>query len=457
MSSNISSSPAAKPVPRHGRIAQWRKILVGALALALCLAAGTLKAQANDAFRRFLEELWPDAQAMGVSRATFDAALRGVEPDLALPDLVLPGKGEVKGQAEFTRTPAQYVSATQLAHLAEQGKTLRIKHAQWLDKIERDLGVQPQFVLAIWGRETAFGAHRSTYYAVKALVTQAYLGRRKDMFRNELLHALKMLQDGVRTRETMTASWAGAMGLTQFMPSEYYTLAYDLDGDGRKDIWGSVADALASAANQLRAKGWVAGQSWGYEVRLPKVVSCILEGTENSKPLREWVKLGVVRASGTFPEAALDQQAFVLAPAGALGPTFLALENFLVIKRYNMSDLYALFVGNLGDRIGGGGNFATPWKDVQQLSAKGIEGIQKGLQDMGYAVAKVDGKAGMNTRSLVGAYQKANGLPVDCWPTEALLAHVRASAAKAPALKGANADGDRPAAAGGAAGGSEKR
>jgi lytic murein transglycosylase len=442
----LSTTNSDLPAPTLGvrRMARAVALACSALALlAVCLVAGSAQAQSADAFRRFLEELWPEAQAMGVARATFDAALRGVEPDLALPDLVLPGKAEVKGQAEFTRTPAQYLSATQLANLAEQGKALRSKYAQALEKVERELGVQPHFVLAIWGRETAFGQHRSTYYVIRALATQAWLGRRKDMFRNELLHALKMLQDGVRTRDTLTGSWAGAMGLTQFMPSEFYTLAYDLDGDGRKDIWGSVPDALASAANQLRAKGWVAGQTWGYEVRLPRTISCALEGPDNAKPLREWVKLGVTRVSGSFPEAALDQPAFVLAPAGALGPTFLALENFLVIKRYNMSDLYALFVGNLGDRIAGGGHFATPWADVRQLSAKGIEGIQKSLQDMGYPIAKIDGKAGMNTRSLIGTYQKANGLGVDCWPTEAVLAHVRARAAKGPPVKGASAHDER--------------
>jgi lytic murein transglycosylase len=406
----------------------------------LFFVAGQVGAQAPDPFGRFLEALWPEAQTMGVSRATFDAAFRGVQPDLALPDLVLPGKSDVKGQAEFTKTPAQYLSAPYLTTLTEQGRALQTQHASWLAKIERELGVQRQFVLAIWGRETAFGAHKSSYYVVKALATQAYLGRRKDLFRTELLYALKMLQDAVRTRETLTGSWAGAMGLTQFMPSEYYTVAYDLDGDGRKDIWGSVADALGSAANQLRAKGWVPNQSWGYEVRLPKDVSCLLEGPDNGRPLSEWVKLGVVRTSGEFSAQALDQQAFVLTPAGAYGPAFLALENFLVIKRYNMSDLYALFVGSLGDRIAGGTAFVTPWSDIQQLPAKGIEGIQESLQTLGYSVAKLDGKAGMNTRSLIGAYQKANNLKIDCWPTEALLAHVRAKApAKAPPLKGADA------------------
>jgi lytic murein transglycosylase len=401
---------------------------LGALALLwLAVTSGQVGAQGPEAFRRFLEALWPDAQAMGISRATFDQALRGVEPDLGLPDLVLPGK-ELKGQAEFTKTPAEYLSATYLAKLGEQGKALQVKHAAWLDKIERELGVQRQFVLAIWGRETAFGVHRSPHYAIKVLATQAYVGRRKDMFRNELLHALKMLQDGVRTRETLNSSWAGAMGLPQLMPSEFYTLAYDLDGDGRSDIWSSVADALGSAANQLRAKGWVPNQSWGYEVRLPRHISCLSEGPDNAKPVREWVKAGVVRVAGDFPAHAMDQQAFVLAPAGAHGPAFLALENFLVFKRYNMSDLYALFVGNLGDRIGGGGDFRTPWAEVRQLSAKGIGEIQERLRALGYAVATVDGKAGMNTRSLIGVYQKANSLKVDCWPTDALLEHVRVQA-----------------------------
>ena len=397
--------------------------------LATVIFATAAHAQSADDFRRFLDALWPDAQKAGISRATFDKALRGVEPDLALPDLVLPGKTEVKGQAEFTRTPAEYLNATFLANLAAQGKTLQTEHAKWLTKIESELGVQRQFVLAIWGRETAFGAHRSTYYVIKALTTQAFLGRRKEMFRSELIYALKMLEDGVRTRENLTGSWAGAMGLTQFMPSEFYTMGYDLDGDGRVDIWGSVADALGSAAKQLREKGWVPKQNWGYEVRLPKGTTCLLEGEANKRPLREWVKLGVTRATGDFPAEALDQAAFILTPAGAHGPAFLALENFLVIKRYNMSDLYALFVGNLGDRIAGGGNFATPWASIRQLSAQGITEIQKNLKDLGYGITIVDGKAGMNTRALIGAYQQASKTAVDCWPSETVLNHLRAKVA----------------------------
>jgi lytic murein transglycosylase len=413
--------------------ASTRKVLA-LLAAALCLLPGAPSlAQNADGFRQFIETLWPEAAAKGVSRATFDAAFQGVTPNLSIPDLVLPGKSpsDVKGQAEFTRTPAEYLDVGHLGRLAAQGKALLAKHGEALEKIERELGVPRQVVLAIWGRESAFGSHRSGHYAIQALATQAWLGRRKELFRNELIWALKLLEDRVRTRETMNSSWAGAMGLTQFMPSEYYTLAYDLDGDGRKDIWGSVPDALASAANQLRAKGWVPDQSWGFEVRLPAGTTCELEGSSNARTIREWVKLGVVRPGNrAFPAEALDSQAFILTPGGAHGPAFLALENFMVIKRYNMSDLYALFVGNLSDRIAGGGGFEAPWGAVRQLSSRGIEEIQRRLQARGYAIGKIDGKAGMNTRSLIGAYQQASRLKVDCWPSEALLTSLRSTAAR---------------------------
>jgi lytic murein transglycosylase len=407
----------------------WRLVAV-ATALLVSLTGWSALAQTPNSFRQFIESLRPEAEAKGVSRRAFDAAFEGVKLDLTAPDLVLPGKeqSEVKGQAEFTRTPAQYVSATYLKRLAEQGRSLLVKHRQALEKIERELGVPAPVVLAIWGRETAFGAHRSPDYAIQALATQAFLGRRKELFRNELIWALKLLEDGVRTRENLNGSWAGAMGLTQFLPSEYYTLAYDLDGDGRKDIWGSVPDALASAANQLRFRGWVAGHPWGFEVRLPAAIKCDSEGPPNARTVREWARLGVVRArGGAFPGNVLDAEAFILTPGGAYGPAFLALENFMVIKRYNMSDLYALFVGDLSDRIAGAGTFETPWGDVRQLSARGIEALQTRLQAQGYAVSKIDGKAGMNTRALVGAYQRANGLKVDCWPSEALLSHMRSA------------------------------
>ena len=404
----------------------WRA--VAALLAALLCSSPAAHAQAS--FQAFVESLWPDARIAGVSRATFDAAFKGVRPNLALPDLVLPGKTErdVKGQAEFTKTPAEYIDSAYLARLATQGKALAVEHRATLDRIERELGIPRQYVLAIWGRETAYGHHKATHYAVQALATQAYLGRRKEMFRGELIYALKLLQDGVRTRENLKSSWGGAMGLTQFMPSYYYQLAYDLDGDGRKDIWNSVPDALASTANQLRDKGWVAKLPWAYEVRLPPQVSCQLEGPPHARSVRAWAKLGVKRARNeAFPQHVLDAEAFVLTPAGANGPVFLAFENFMVTKRYNMSDSYAVFVGNLADRIAGGGDFEARWSNVVQMPAPGIAEIQERLKGVGYPISKIDGKAGMNTRALIGAYQHATGLKTDCWPSEATLKHLRAA------------------------------
>jgi lytic murein transglycosylase len=401
------------------------------VALVLIFLSSVQVSAADEAFRRFLDGLWLEAKELGISRATFENAFRGVEPDLTLPDLVLPGKADVKGQAEFTKTPAEYLNTSYLAKLAEQGRAYLTQHASTLAKIEREIGVERQIVLAIWGRETAFGTHRSPHYAIRALATQAYLGRRKDLFRKELLLALKMLEDGVISQNAMKSSWAGAMGLTQFMPSDFYAVAYDLDGDGRKDIWGSIPDALASAANQLKEKGWVMGQPWGFEVRLPHTLSCLWEGPQNAKPLRQWMDLGVVRISGReVPRERYDDPAFLLTPAGAYGPAFLVFENYLVIKRYNMSDLYAVFVGNLSDRIAGGGGFETPWADIRQLPARDIAEIQKRLSALGYPMEKQDGKAGMNTRSQIGRYQMANNLPVDCWPSEALLKHMRGLAAR---------------------------
>ena len=353
-------------------------VLLGLLATVLVAIAA--HAQSAGDFRRFLDALWPDAEKAGISRATFDKALRGVEPDLALPDLVLPGKTEVKGQAEFTRTPAEYLNATFLAQSRRPGQDPADRaHASGSRRSSSELGVQRQFVLAIWGRETAFGAHRSAHYVIKALATQAYPRPPQG---DVPLRAPAMRSRCSRTASararTSPSSWAGAMGLTQFMPSEYYTMAYDLDGDGRKDIWGSVADALGSAAKQLREKGWVPGRAGATRCACRRAPPACSRASTTQRPCASGSKLGVVRATGALSQPRRSmRQAFILTPAGAHGPAFLALENFLVIKRYNMSDLYALFVGNLGDRIAGGGNFATPWAGIRQMSAKGIEEIQE--------------------------------------------------------------------------------
>lgn len=406
--------------------------LIGLTALAITFGGPARSQETQQPFRAYLDGLWPKAERLGVTRAVFDGALAGLVADLALPDLVIPGrsKAEPKGQAEFVRPPQDYLGKKQLEGLAAQGRMLATQHAATLDRIEREIGVDRWTVLAIWGRETAYGQYKLPHDAIKVLATQAWTGRRRDLFETELLQALKMLQAGV-PRAAMKASWAGAVGLTQFMPSEYFQYAQDFDGDGRTDIFTSVPDALASAAAQLKGKGWIAGQTWGYEVRRTAASDCSLEGPGNMRAIAEWVRLGYARTQNrSFTPAQMKAQAYLIMPAGTYGPAFLATENFLVIKRYNMSDLYALFVGNLADRIAGGGDFETPWANVKQPATRDIETIQARLQAMGRPVEKIDGKIGSVTRSQIGLYQKANGLGVDCWPGTELLRHVTNAATR---------------------------
>lgn len=401
-----------------------RNVLVLAAAVWTCAAA---PAHADDGFHAFLEGMWPDAQAQGVSRGVFDKALSSLQPDMKLPDLVLPGRpaNTEKGQAEFTRPPSEYIKRDYIMNLAAQGRALAAQHAAALANIEKEFGVDRYSVLAIWGRETAFGHHKLPHDAITVLATQAYYGRRKEMFRNELVMALKMLQVGV-PRSKMRASWAGAMGLTQFMPSEYFVHTHDMDGDGKVDIFNSVPDALASAARQLHGKGWVRGQTWGYEVRVPATADCALEGPTQARPLAEWAKLGFTRVAGRKWSADdLAQEAYLMMPAGAYGPAFLVLENYKVIRRYNTSDLYAVFVGHLADRIAGGGDFETPWAAAAPQKTATIQEIQTRLKSAGYEVEKIDGKVGSNTRKIIGSYQRTAKIKVDCWPTEAVLAHLR--------------------------------
>src|SRR6201992_3589129 len=239
-------------------------ILLAALAVVATMAGSHTARAADAGFTQFIASLWPEAQAAGVSRATFDAETRGLEPDYKLPDLILPGRPATgaPSQAEFVQVPADYLKEASIARLAEEGQRLMAKYRDALSAIEARFGVPGPVVLAIWGRETDFGRYTLPYDAVRVLATQAYVGRRKDQYRNEFILALKMLGEGVVVRKDLRASWGGAVGLTQFLPSEYYQHGVDFDGDGHVDLWHSVPDALASAASQLVDKGWQPGVRW---------------------------------------------------------------------------------------------------------------------------------------------------------------------------------------------------
>ncbi|GGF73645.1 transglycosylase [Azorhizobium oxalatiphilum] len=401
--------------------------------LAVLLVALTAQAPAraaDAAFTAFIASLWPEAQAAGVSRATFERETRGLEPDYKLPDLVLGGRPATgaRAQPEFVQVPADYVKEATIARLANEGRRLMQQHRAALEEIERRFGVPASVVLAIWGRETDFGRYTSPYDALRVTATQAYVGRRKEQYRTEFILALKILDEGVVSRKAFRASWAGATGLTQFLPSDYYAHRVDLDGDGRADIWGSVPDALASAASQLVGKGWQGGVRWAYEVRPPANADCTLAVPEVQASLGEWLRAGFVPVRGQKLSAAEQAQpASLLQPEGLYGPSFLVTKNYFVIKEYNFSDLYVLFVGHLADRMSDPKPFATPWSASRQLHTSSVEAMQTHLAGLGLYKDKVDGKAGMLTRSALGAYQKQAGLKVDCWPSESVLQSMRAA------------------------------
>ena len=407
------------------------------LFLAACLAGYLVTAivspgiaAADPAFAAWLQSLWPQAQALGVSRATFDAATRGLEPDLSLPDLVLPGRPEKPqaGQPEFVETPAGYLKEPAIERLAAQARKLYEQYRAPLTAIEQQYGVPPAILLAIFGRETDFGRVADTHNAIRVLATQAYLGRRKEKFLEEFLLALQIVQRGQVKIADMRSSWAGAMGLTQFMPSDFLKYAVDFDGDGRADIWNSVPDALASAAKQLVGEGWQRGVHWAYEVHPPADVDCTIGVPEHQLPIGDWLKRGFAPAYGrAIPAAERAEPASLLQPAGLYGPSFLATPNYFAIKEYNFSDLYVLFVGHLSDRITDPRPFETPWSNIAQLPTSDLERMQQILTEHGYYHDKIDGKAGMLTRAALGEYQKRNGLKVDCWPSAAVLRQMQAS------------------------------
>ncbi|MBR1266628.1 lytic murein transglycosylase [Bradyrhizobium sp. AUGA SZCCT0222] len=406
--------------------------MIGRAGILLWVALfGSQPALAADAgFTQFIASLWPEAQAAGVSRATFDAETRGLEPDYKLPDLILPGRPATgaPSQAEFVQVPADYVKEASIARLAAEGQKLMQKHRAALSQIESRFGVPATVMLAIWGRETDYGRHRLPYDTVRVVATQAYVGRRKDQYRGEFILALKILGEGAVTRKDMRSSWAGATGLTQFLPGEYYKHGVDFDGDGRIDIWNSVPDALASAAQQLVNKGWQPGLRWAYEVRAPDNVDCTMGVPEVTKPIGEWLRAGFVPVRGAKLSAAEQAQpASLLQVEGIYGPAFLTTKNYFVIKEYNFSDLYVLFVGHLADRMSNPLPFATPWSASTQLRSKDVEAMQRHLTRIGLYKDKLDGKAGMQTRAALGAYQKQAGLKVDCWPSEAVLRSISSS------------------------------
>jgi len=399
------------------------------IALILIFLAGAAVAQdratIEQQFRIWLEQVvWPRAQSQGVSRTTFDAAFRGVTLNWDLSGLVFPGmqaaEPHTQSQAEF-RSPALYFNSDSLAGTANIGRNLATRHSETLAAIQTQYGVPGRILLAIWARESGFGRVPITHNAFQVLGTRAYAST-GNYLTNELIAALKVAQAGHVPVGAMKSSWAGALGQPQFMPASFLAYAVDGDGDGTVDIWQSEEDTLASIANFLAVHDWVPGRDWGFEVQVPDTVSCALEGPDQGRAIEAWEAMGVRRISGgSFPDHERAAEGFLLMPAGRHGPAFIVTPNFYVLKRYNRSDLYALYVGNLGDRIQYGmGDFAANWDRQDKIFRADILSIQKELETLGYDVGGADGLPGFKTRRAIGQWQEANGKTATCFPVSAM-------------------------------------
>lgn len=382
----------------------------------------------NQKFAIWLRGVQKDAEVQGVSRSTFQRALKNVKLNWKLPNLHPPGrKPKVKApnwQAEF-RSPGPYFKQTYINSLVASGRQHLSRLNAQLSAIEKTYGVPRGILLGIWAKETSYGRAKIPYNAIHTLATLGFMSERPDFFRDELLAALKIAQKGLIPASDMKSAWSGAMGHPQFMPSAYLKYAVDQDGDGKPNIWSSLPDTLASIANFLKQSGWRGG-GWGYEIVLPRDFDCTLEGPDKRRPISEWVKLGVQRSFGrSFSAAQLKQRGSILMPAGTHGPAFIALENFYVLKAYNESDLYALFVGHLADRLGKNRTFEGKWGNVAGLTRGDTLDMQKRLVKRGYNVGGVDGLIGFRSRVAAGAYAKSQGLRPTCYPDKSLVNHIR--------------------------------
>ena len=383
-----------------------KPISCGVVLLALLSA---WPAAAQEPFASFVNGLWPEAQGKGVTRATFDLAMRGVTPD----DRVV---AATKKQPEYGKPVGAYISALATRSRVGRGEQKAREWAKTFDAVEKKFEVERWVLLALWGMETDYGAAKDRWDVFRSLSTLDYVNYRHPYFRNELFVAMRIMQDGKIPRAQMVSSWAGAMGQTQFMPSNYVDYAIDFSGDGRADIWNNVPDVLGSTANYLHKGGWKHGMAWGYEVLVPPRFDYM----QSRGSYEDWRKRGVRRADGkAFPA---NGDGILFFPAGARGPGFIVTPNYDVLKEYNNSDAYAIAVGHLADLLAGAGPFKGAWPaDDHPLSRDARIALQKKLAALGYKVTDFEGHVDFDLRDDIRAEQKKFGMVPDGNPTPALL------------------------------------
>jgi len=376
-------------------------------------AAPTAKPVPANSFHSFLDRLWPLAHARGVTHDTFVSAFSGVTPDQEVLDLT-------KKQSEFVKPIWEYLASATSNNRLERGGKMAGVNAATLDAIGRRYGVDRSVILGVWGMETNFGGFTGGKDIIRSLSTLASVGYRGTYFRDELIAALLILQQRHVVRADFKGSWAGAMGQTQFMPSSFQKFAIDFDGDGKKDIWTNVPDALASTANYLKLNGWQTGLPWGFEVTVPRGFDYRLRRLS----FDDWASKGVRRADDqSMPRSG---EANLFFPAGADGPAFLVTDNYDVIKRYNNSDAYALGVALLGDRIFGAGPVRAAWPvDDPILGLQQRVELQEQLTALGYDVGEPNGRIGSLTREAIRDFQGKHGLRPDGYAGKRVLEALR--------------------------------
>ena len=406
-------------------------VLLAAMLLLALPATAQNRNKVERQFQHWLTDvIWPKAKSAGVSRKTFKAAFTGVSLDWDLPDLVPPGgKRQVpkqQRQAEFG-VPAKYFNPAGLKGSTSTGRQMLKRHANTLARVQTETGVPEHIVIAIWGRESAHGRAKIPHNAFRVLGTKAFMSTRAPYFTGELIDALRIAEAGHTDASRMKSSWAGALGQPQFMPSSFLKYAADGDGDRRADIWGSEADTLMSIGHFLNEHGWQRGRDWGFEVSLPQSLSCTLEGPDQGRSIADWEALGITRVSGRpFPAAERKGEGFLMLPAGRYGPAFIVTPNFYVLKDYNKSDLYALFVGHVGDRIAYGvGDFTARWQRLDRLYRSDVAAMQRRLEAQGHDVGGADGLVGFKTRRSIGRWQEATGQSPRCFPDGSVKSLIR--------------------------------
>lgn len=359
------------------------------------------------------------ALSQGITAATFDTAMRAVRYDPAIIK-------RDRNQAEFTKTIWDYLDTAVSDLRIANGRKALAKWDKVLTQVEAEYRVEKEVIVAIWGLESAYGTFRGSEPVINGLATLAYDARRADFFEAELVHALRILQDGHTRPARMQGSWAGAMGHTQFMPSSFQAHAVDFDGDGKRNIWeDDPRDALASTAAYLKHFGWTYGQPWGVEVNLPEGFDHLLADREVLRLPSDWAGIGVTPVNGAFDDA--HGVASILLPGGAEGAAFIIFSNFAVIEKYNTADAYVVGIGHLSDRIKGGAAIAHSWpRHMRALSKDERIELQKRLTAAGFDTVKIDAKMGPLTINAVRAFQQSKGVLPDGYPSLQLLERLRA-------------------------------